>query len=405
MATALRLCIFERSGNSRIRAEMAAVSDVKICAECADWDAMQEALQAHEPDAAIIHLDKAEIEAGFPITQHVAELAPSCKIIGVCDDHAPDTIIAAMRTGCSQFVRMPIDREDLAQAIDRVRPTGTLGAGRSQKICLMGASGGAGTTTIACNLALELAAITGQRTALVDVNLEFSDVACHFDCTPKCGVVDICREGRELDQMLLNGALHHIDAGVSLLSKPAYPTETVHVDPAQVGLMMQLLAEMYPFVLCDLPRSFTPVTVATLGAADKVLLITQLAVPFLRNASRIYEHLLHLGAEEEHIEIVINRSNASYEMISAAEVAEHFGRPVFADVPNDYKRMTSMRDLGAALITEAPNSPARLGIAALAQKLCEGNNAQPAPQTSGAATSSGGGILSRFWSRKSRPKG
>lgn len=388
------LCIYDRSGSPQLRTSFEALGGITIVGECADWEAMQGVLQARRVEICVVHLSEDEIASGFVILQRIRELAPTCGIIGLSENTQPDTIIRAMRAGCDQFVTMPIDPADLAEALNHARAEGA-GSRGPTKICVMGASGGAGATTIACNLAIELADLTQQKVALVDMNLEFADVACHFDCQPKCGVCDICKHGIDIDQTLLKSAFHHLDYGVSVLSKPGYPTEAAAVEPEQVGTLLSALGETFPFTVCDLPRNFTPATMAALGEADRVILITQLAVPFLRNTTRIYEHLLHIGANEENIEIVLNRTNASYEMITAAEVEEHFGRPVFADVPNDYKRVTTMRDLGCVLIHEAPNSPARLGIQDMARQLIDGD----APREIEEGESAKNGILSRFWSR------
>lgn len=392
----LRVCIFDRTGHPQLSTGLQALSDVEVVAQCTAWETLQEALAALGADAVVIFLDEPEISSGFLLTQRIHEVAPQLRLIGISENHRPDTIIKAMRAGCNQFVAMPIDVEDLRHALDAARRSEPAAPVKSQRVCVMGAAGGAGATTIACNLAIELSQFMRQRVALVDMNLEFADVACHFDAQPKCGIVDVCRPDVEIDQTLLQSALTHMDNGVSILSKPAFPAQAMQVDPVHVETMFARLAEAYPYVVADVPRSFSPVTVAVLSGADRVLLVTQLAVPFIRNATRIYEHLLHMGANEEAIEIIVNRSNASYEMITPKEVSEHFGRPVFGDVPNDYKRLTSVRDLGSSLSTEAPNSPARLGIQALAKQLCEsvGRTAAPVSKDNGS-----GSLLSRLWGR------
>ncbi|MGE3180596.1 MAG: response regulator [Phycisphaerae bacterium] len=389
------LCIFDRSGSPQLRASLEALGGINIAGECSDWEALQGVLQARRIEVVVVHLDEREIAGGFVLLQQIREVSPECGVIGLSANTQTDTIIRAMRAGCDQFVTMPIDPADLAEALNHARTENGVGADGPTKICVMGASGGAGATTIACNLAIELADLTQSKVALIDMNLEFADVACHFDCQPKCGVCDICKHGIDIDQTLLKSAFHHLDCGVSVLSKPGYPTEAAAVEPDQVSKLFQSLGETFPFIVADLPRNFTPATMAALGEADHVVLITQLAVPFLRNTTRIYEHLLHIGANEEHIDIVLNRTNASYEMITAAEVEDHFGRPIFANVPNDYKRVTTMRDLGCVLINEAPNSPARLGIQDMARKFIDGG--QPMNVAEGPAAKSG--LLSRFWSR------
>jgi len=114
-------------------------------------------------------------------------------------------------------------------------------------------------------------------------------------------------------------------------------------------------------------------------------------VPFLRNATRIYECLLQAELEEGCIELVLNRVAANYERITPHEVERHFGRPVFGAIPNDYKHVTASRDLGHPILTAAPNSPARLAIQRLARRL--GGPLLNAAQTPRAKRS----LLTRFF--------
>jgi Flp pilus assembly CpaE family ATPase len=100
-----------------------------------------------------------------------------------------------------------------------------------------------------------------------------------------------------------------------------------------------------------------------------VLIVSQLTVPHLRNATRIYEHLLKRGAIEDRIDLVLNRCNANFERIRPDEVEKHFGRPVLSIIPNDYKALGASRDLGRPVMSDAPQSPARLAIKRLAREL------------------------------------
>ena len=139
----------------------------------------------------------------------------------------------------------------------------------------------------------------------------------------------------------------------------------------------------------------SPATAAALTNADRVLIITQLAIPFLRNATRIYEGLLQMGADEDRLSVVLNRSNANFERIKAEEVEKHFGRPIFAVIPNDYKHIGTSRDLGHPIVSDAPNSPARRAIQEIARRLASKHLSEENLPTSG-------GLFGLF--RKRRPK-
>ena len=80
----------------------------------------------------------------------------------------------------------------------------------------------------------------------------------------------------------------------------------------------------------------------------------------------------------------------------------HFGKPIFASIPNDYRRVQTALDFGHPIVADSPNTPARLAIAQMAKKLMGGEVPAEEANAPGA-----GGLLSRFWSRnkKDRPEG
>lgn len=403
MAVPLRICLFNRTGNvdAAIGNAFQTVSDVRLLGVCAEWEQLQTQLRTGHADVVAVDLDADDAAAGLVIVQRIAEVAPECAIIGMSASNDSNIIIAAMRAGCGQFVRLPIDPADLNDAVERIRRSRAAApvASGGKRICIMGSSGGAGATTIACNLAIELGALLQKRTALVDMNLAFGDVACAFDCTPKYTIADVCRHDVEIDHALLEGAMHELPSNVSILARPNEMDLSVSsVAPERVENLFDALGNMFPFVIADLPREFTPQTMAALSRADHVLIVTQLAVPFIRNAVRAYEFLLHAGADEERVEIVLNRRNAAYDRLKPEEIEEHFGRPLFACVPNDYKRITASRDLGQPIMIDAPNSPARLAIQDMARRLAADVLGTDVEEESA------GGLLGIFKKKKARSR-
>jgi len=397
MPAVLRICLYDPApdDNEPFRPPFERARNVDVVDLFTRWDTLQTALRVGNVDAVVVNLDHDE-QSGLLTVQRLTEFLPGCAVVGVSRDTQPDRIIAAMRAGCSQFVRWPVDPQDLTAALERIRRTREPAGTRSRRICLIGASGGSGATTVACNLAIELAQLTDERCAVVDMDLEFGDVTCAFDCKPSYSLADVCRSDVDVDRTMVETALHELPCKVSILARPENVEDAAVVTPGGVLQVFRVLAQMFPFVVVDLPRGTNSITAATLQGADRVLILTQLAVPFLRNAARIYDTLLNMGTPEERIEVVLNRGNASHERISPEEVQEHFGRPVFAIIPNDYRRVTASRDLGHPILTDAPQSPARLAINQMARKLI----GEGAP--AGANHRGNGGTPGGFWRRKSR---
>ena len=178
---------------------------------------------------------------------------------------------------------------------------------------------------------MELARAVERRTVLVDMNLQFGDVACAFDVIPKYSVADVCREGMAIDRTLLEMALEELPCNVSVLSRPEHLEESEEVQPDAVEQMFRHLSQMFPFVVTDMPRHFSHSTLVPLRAADRIFIVSQLAVPFLRNATRIHHCLLQAGIDEARIDLVLNRCNANHERVKPEEAEKHFGRPRVRD--------------------------------------------------------------------------
>ncbi len=397
MAFNLRVCLFDAGGAARdsMRQAFEQAGDVRVVDVCTAFEPMQEHLRMRQVDIAVVNLDSSDPKLALHVVQRIAEVAPDAGILGLSRSSDSNTIIGAMRAGCHQFVRVPIDIEDLRGALERIRQSLVPLSIASQRFGVIGSSGGAGATTVACNLAIELAHLTTRSAALVDMNLHFGDVACAFDCQPRYSVADVCRGGAEIDRTLLETALHELPCNVSLLGRPERVEDADDVQPDGVDQMFRVLSQLVPFVVVDLPRIFTPPAAAALHGADRVIIVAQLSVPCLRNATRLYECMLNLGANADRVEIVLNRCNANHERITPEEVEKHFGRPIFAVIPNDYRRVTTSRDLGHPIMTDSPNSPARMAIHNMARSLAAGHLTDEVAET---------GLLGMFRKKRARPK-
>lgn len=397
MALPLRVCIFDPT-DSEIRdfaARFAEVPGIQILSTCRQWRALQEVLATGRADAVIANLDR-QFGPDLLIIQQIAEMAPDCRILAISRDNDPATIIAAMRAGCGQFARWPVDPADLEQALQRLRRGAPASDFRSKRICVMSASGGAGSTTIACNLAMELAQLTQRRIALVDLDVYFGDVACSFDLKTKYSLADVCGSLDQVDRTMVNTAVEDLPCNVCILARPARIEQAETIRPEGIEAVLQVMGQMYPFIVVDLPRNLSASAAVALATTDELLIVSQINVPHLRNATRLYEHVLRQGADPDHIHFVLNRDCAEFGLIKPADMERHLGRPVFARIPNDYKRLGAARDLGHPIMTDAPESPARQAIRQMAKRLLGEEYAELLGEDEG------GGLLRFFRRSKTR---
>lgn len=370
MIAAIRMALFDvrTAPQEPFARPFETLDQVQIVGQYDTWESLAECCRQGDVDMVAVNLDD-DRNVGIGVVEKLVRLSPSIGVLGVSRATDPASIISAMRAGCSQFVCWPIDPDDLRAAIQQIRATRMSAAHRSRRICVVGSSGGAGATTIACNLAMELSYLTQLPTALVDLNIEFGDVACAFDITPKFSIADVCREGTEPDRLMLAQAMHELPCRVSVLARPESMADAHQVSPENVERTFRLLAEMFPHVVVDLPRGYSFLNAAALHHVDTILIVTQMGVPFVRNTLRIRDCLLSMSVDMDNVEMVLNRCQANFERLKQSDVEQHFGKPAFAIIPNDYKRVMTALDLGHPIVADAPNSPARLAIQQMARKI------------------------------------
>lgn len=168
--------------------------------------------------------------------------------------------------------------------------------------------GGVGKSTIAVNLALELALLHPRRVVLVDFDSQFGDVASLLDIVPERTVVDAIRASG--DSVVIKTLLAQHPKGLVVLAAPELPTDadTVSIDQAQQ--LIATLKSLFPIVVVDTGSGLTDHTLGALEASDEAILVTTMDVASLRGLRREIEVLDALSiAPKRHL--VVNFADKS----------------------------------------------------------------------------------------------
>lgn len=384
MSDFLHACLYNTDprASAELTGAIAGLNFVRITSEVASPDELSDALQQGGINLVFFHLDP-EPDPVIEVIEQVSTRHPEVALIAVSHQTEPTAILAPMRAGCDQFVCEPIDAEDLAAAVGRVASKRLMAQPKSRCICVTGASGGAGATSIACNLALEIGQLTDRECALVDLDFAFGDVALNFDCDPKYTVHDLAVAGGDLDEAILTSTLTKIPPNVALLARPKQ-IESVTGGPTitsdTVHRVIELLMAGFENIVLDVPRDLNASSATALELADKILIVCQLLVPSIRNARRYLDVLAARGIPPERIEVLVNRSDGRSGRITVKDIEQMIGRPVYACVPNDYQYVARSIDFGRPIATLDRNSPVRAAIRSVARKIISTSDGEGAQQ-------------------------
>lgn len=284
---------------------------------------------------------------------------PKVALLLVASEQSSEFLLRAMRAGVREVVLLDGPREALTDAFNRQSSRLEALKGGSKKakvIAFMPAKGGSGSTFLATNLGYVLAT-HGRRVAVLDLNLQFGDVALFVsDKRPKANVADICRESTRLDAELLEASMMNIGDSLWVLAAPDSPERAPEVRPEIVERIIALARTRFDIVILDVGRILEAVSIKALDEAETIYLVVQAALPTLHDARRLVGVLQGLGYDREKLKIVLNRIDKKGD-IGVREVAKTLGYDVTMQVPNSYVNVVHSINHGVPILKHAPTDP------------------------------------------------
>jgi len=211
--------------------------------------------------------------------------------------------------GVDDYLLKPVSPEVLAATIDRLAKPAVPAEGASRAgrlIAVIGARGGAGTTSIAVNTAWLIANEQGRRVALVDFDLHFGTAALMLDIEPGRGFADALENPERIDGLFMERTMARAGDNLFVLAADhALDRDCVLGAPAVDPLLGRLRAD-FDCVVVDLPRRVALDVPATITAADAVVIATDLTLAGMRDALRLTDFVKTRKPDAD-VRLVVNR--------------------------------------------------------------------------------------------------
>lgn len=327
-----------------------------------------------EKDPHLVFVDlEDDPRTGIRFVHFLSEGHPHRRFIGFGPELEPALLLEAMRAGLSEYLPKPVEHSTLVEAVTRMerRLAGSGSAApRSpgELLAVFSPKGGSGSTTLATNLAIHLHHLTGKRTLLVDLDLELGEIAVLLGVQPRFTFVDMVRNFHRMDAELLASYIESHDSGVHLLSAPFHPEKVEAVTAEGIRKILQFLKQHYDYVVVDTSKSFTPATLATFEQADRILLVTNVDLPSLRNIKRCQPLLDRIvGSDTERVRLIVNRHHEN-DLITIEEVERTIGMGVYFTLANDYESVIRSINSGRPVINNE-RSPFARDLRLLAEEI------------------------------------
>lgn len=374
MSNVLRLALVDPNDSTResLKAMLLAMETVWLEADCSRFEFFPDIIGQTGPDVGVVSLDS-DPEKATQLIQRISQEAPETAILAASESTDGHLILKTIRAGAREFLTLPLSSDDLAEALSRVSQQKFGGSDRTGRACeviaIAGATGGVGTTSTAVNLGCVMAEQSRNSVALLDLDVALGDADVFLDAIPDYTLADVLQNISRLDIQLLKRSLTKHSSGLYLLPRPVELRDTESITEESVRKVIGLLKASFTHLIIDLSKSYNPVDMAAIESATRVILVTQLDLPCLRNVVRLMMSFEEHEGIQDKVEIVVNRAGLDSGQISLKKAKETLGRDIFVLLPNDYRTMVEVRNNGVPLIAQAPKAPITGAFRDMAAKL------------------------------------
>ncbi len=260
----------------------------------------------------------------------------------VAADHLRESVMAAIR---------PVERSHASAAPKQTR-----------LLALIGARGGVGTTTLATGIGWCLSEEQSQRVALLDLDLQFGNMALGLDLEPGRGLREALEHPERIDSLLIMGAMSGSTERLRVLAAEEPLDDQPLLDPTSVDPLVGALNESFDCIIADLPRGLDGMARRLLAKADQIGIVTDLSLAAMRDTQRLAGliEILRPGAKPL---IIVNRAGALPRgEIGRAEFEKGIARKIDAVVPYDVKAASAMAEHGKPLPAAARSGKAAVEL-------------------------------------------
>jgi pilus assembly protein CpaE len=284
----------------------------------------------------------------------------------------PEMLVRCMRAGAREFLTQPFATSTIAEALVRASVRKPMAPRSTEKkkvagktFVFLGAKGGSGVTTLACNFAVSLAQESEQSTLLIDLHLPLGDAALDLGITAQYSTVDALKNAARLDANFLSRLLTKHSSGLSVLAAPGKftPIPTTHED---IDKLLAIARQEFDYVIIDCGTRLDLADTTLFTQATTIFLITQVSIPELRNSNRLVsEFFAKSGAK---LEIVLNRYMPRALGVDEDHITKALTRPATWRIPNDYA--TAKRTQNTATPLSLEDLPISRVIRQMARTAC-----------------------------------
>jgi pilus assembly protein CpaE len=359
---------------------------IKVVGEANSGEEAIEKVLELKPDLVLMDINMPGMD-GLKATEEISIKSPRTGVIIISVQDEVDYMRRAMAAGAKDYLVKPFDSDELFRTIQSViekeklkwdaMPSGreviaktTPGQGRV--ITVFSTKGGVGKSTIAANLGVEIRKQTNAKVLLVDLDLQFGDLALLLNVSPKSTIANLAQVApAQLEPEYFVENVIESSYGVNVLAAPIKPEYAEVVTAQVIEKVLEIAKSIYDYVVIDTSPSFQSEILTALDASDDIVMIVAPDFLTLKNATLGLSVMASLNYPLDTVTMVLNRA-LSVSSIKLGDVERGLQRKIDFEIPSDGEVVVASLNRGTPFVVTHPTSGVAKAISQLAQKLTKG---------------------------------
>ena len=345
---------------------------------------------------AMDHEDEANIDQIMTIIS--AAKAKDIKVILITEDVSPASLHQMLREGGDEFVPYPLPEDELSNAIERVLTPAeeapiapelenklkATGDREGVIIAVHGMAGGTGATTLAVNLAWELANVEkedGPRVCLLDLDFQFGSTSTFLDLPRRETVLELLADTEAMDSESFMQAMLSYEQKLSVLTAPTDMIPLDMVSPLDIERILEAARTNFDYVIIDMPSTMVEWSQTVLESAHVYFATMELDMRSAQNTLRLKRALQSEDLPFDKLRFVLNRAPGFTDLNGKSRVkrlGESLGISVEVQLPDGGKPIAQNADHGVPMAVGLPKNAMRKEIMKLAKSVHDINQADVA---------------------------
>ena len=303
------------------------------------------------------------------------------RLIALSSDPSPARREACLRAGVDEYLvkssqAISLLEQSLTRFFSAEQPTQATAQEKQEKkngllVVFLSAKGGTGTSSLCANLAMNIQ--QGQpesRVVVADLVLPIGSIGPIVGVEGELNLVTVAdlpsdQTGNEYFHKNLPQPEHW---KFQVLTGSSDPQHGNSIKGERIGQIVEGLCSTYDFVILDIGRSLSRISLPLIQKADLIILIVSTDQSTIKLTKTVYDYLQTQGVKSQNMYAILNRA-VGLEGLTKAQAEEIIGLPIKTTMPYMGGNFALANNLNQPITVKYPTDTASIILKGAAEEI------------------------------------